>query len=100
VTSNDMLLTGCTQTRTEIRYPTRFESKQSRSAWEVGDAARWMLATDSAHRWAGATGCNGVQLGWNWIKTTWSFSLFSAPGICTVNEDGDKVKSREETISD
>jgi hypothetical protein len=37
VTSDDTLLTGCTQTRTEIRHPTRFESKQSRSARGVGD---------------------------------------------------------------
>jgi hypothetical protein len=91
-----MLLTGCTQTRTEIRYPTRFESKQSRSAWEVGDAARWMLATDFGTQMGG---CNGVQLGWNWIKTTWSFSLFSAPGICTVNEDGDTKSSQEKRLS-
>jgi hypothetical protein len=41
-----MLLTGCTQRKPEIRHPTRFKSKQARSAREVEDTARWMLATD------------------------------------------------------
>jgi hypothetical protein len=87
-----MLLTGCTQTRTEIKHPTRFESKQSRSAPEVGDAARWMLATNFSTQMGRR---DKLQQSSNEIRTAWSFSLFSVPGICTVNEGGD-TKSRQE----
>jgi hypothetical protein len=66
MTCNDMLLTGCTQRKPEIRYPMRFESKQARSAWEVEDAARQMLATNFSTQ---IGRCDKLQQSWNQIKT-------------------------------
>jgi hypothetical protein len=77
VTCDDMLLTGCTQRKPEIRHPTRFESKQARSAREVEDAARWMLATDFGTQMGR---CDKLQQSWNQIKSAWSFSLFLLRG--------------------
>jgi hypothetical protein len=73
VTSGDMLLTGCTQKKAEIRHPTRFESKQARSAWEVEDVSRWMLATDFSTQ---MDRCGKLLQSWNQTKSAWSFSLF------------------------
>jgi hypothetical protein len=86
-----MLLTGCTQTRTEIKHPTRFESKRPRSAREVGEAARWMLATNFGTLMGSCDNYSELELDQVYLV----FSLFSAPGICAVNKDGD-TKSRQE----
>jgi hypothetical protein len=71
--------------------PNEVREQQSRSAREVGDAARWMLATNFGTLMGSCDNCSELELDQDYLV----FSLFSAPGIYTVNEDGD-TKSRQE----
>jgi hypothetical protein len=63
MTSSNMLLT---QKKAEIRHPTRFKSKQARSAWEVEDVSRWMLATNFSTQ---IDRCGKLLQSWNQTKS-------------------------------
>lgn len=83
-----LLLTECTQTRTEFQHPTRFESKQSISAgrWETPQDVWWQPI--SAHRRAGVTSCNSIGIRLRLLSPFFAFCSGNIYPIAQRNTQG------------